>query len=155
MTDGAHLGISPHDAMSVAVRGDTEAAERTNGLEVLASAIEASVHPDEFRTVIAGDSYNNGANYAAKLILAFLLAHPEYANLPAESHWDWKAPKDADGHPPLIQEGLSAVMKREGVDLDDLDLTGFMYGWAVNAARVLCELPPVPNPAIVTIGGEA
>lgn len=31
------------------------------------------------------------------------------------------------------------------------ELTGFMWGWAVNAARYVSGLPAVPNPAIVTI----
>lgn len=39
-----------------------------------------------------------------------------------------------------------------GVALSDLDLTGFMFGWALNAARQLCALPPGPNGAIVNIG---
>lgn len=32
------------------------------------------------------------------------------------------------------------------------DLTGFMWGWAVNAARHILKLGAVPNPAIITVG---
>lgn len=35
----------------------------------------------------------------------------------------------------------------------DLDLTGFMFGWAINALRSMIELPPVADGATVTIGG--
>lgn len=30
-------------------------------------------------------------------------------------------------------------------------ISGFMHGWAENAARAILELPEVPNPALVTI----
>lgn len=33
----------------------------------------------------------------------------------------------------------------------DCDLTGFMYGWAVNAVRYVLSSQPVPNPAVVTL----
>lgn len=31
------------------------------------------------------------------------------------------------------------------------EATGFQVGWAVNAARRCANLPPVPNPAIITV----
>jgi len=34
------------------------------------------------------------------------------------------------------------------------DLTGFMYGWAVNAVRYILSAKPVANPAIITLGEE-
>jgi hypothetical protein len=34
----------------------------------------------------------------------------------------------------------------------DLDLTGFMFGWAINALRVMMEMPPVSDGATVIIG---
>jgi len=32
------------------------------------------------------------------------------------------------------------------------ECSGFQFGWALNAVRAIVELPPVPNPAILTIG---
>jgi hypothetical protein len=47
------------------------------------------------------------------------------------------------------------VLRRDFPDrasaLSDLGLTGFMWGWAVNAARYSLELPLEPNPAIVVL----
>jgi hypothetical protein len=40
-------------------------------------------------------------------------------------------------------------MKDEGVDLGALGLTGFQWGWAVNAARYALSELPVANPAIL------
>lgn len=64
--------------------------------------------------------------------------------------------QDADGPRPKyvkVRDGLYDVMKAEGIDLAELELTGFMWGWAVNAARKVLGDGPVPNPAIVEIGG--
>jgi hypothetical protein len=35
--------------------------------------------------------------------------------------------------------------------LGALGITGFQWGWAVNAARFAESLPPEPNPAIITV----
>lgn len=35
----------------------------------------------------------------------------------------------------------------------DYDLTGFMFGWAVNAVRYVLGAPPIRNPAIVDLPG--
>lgn len=36
---------------------------------------------------------------------------------------------------------------------DELGLSGFMAGWATNAVRQMMHCKPLPNPAILTIGG--
>ena len=41
-----------------------------------------------------------------------------------------------------------------GVESNDLDLTGFMVGWAMNAVRQMRHKEPKENGAVVTIGGE-
>lgn len=38
--------------------------------------------------------------------------------------------------------------------LDNLGLSGFMVGWAVNAVRVVLGRPQGPNPAVITLGVE-
>lgn len=40
----------------------------------------------------------------------------------------------------------------KGVELDGLGLSGFMYGWAVNAVRQMFCMPAGGNGAIVTLG---
>ena len=36
----------------------------------------------------------------------------------------------------------------------DYDLTGFMWGWAVNAVRYVLGEKPIRNPAIISLGKE-
>jgi hypothetical protein len=40
----------------------------------------------------------------------------------------------------------------KGLEKENFDLTGFMYGWATNAVRYVLFAEPVQNPAIVTMG---
>lgn len=60
----------------------------------------------------------------------------------------WKAVKDD----PAKLMDVGPYDDIPGVELDDLGLSGFMYGWAVNAVRQMCGLRPGGNPAIVTLG---
>ena len=46
--------------------------------------------------------------------------------------------------------GLSKLLKDAGVELPN-GISGFQWGWAVNASRYCVELPPASNPAILTV----
>lgn len=75
------------------------------------------------------DTYNGTALYAAKQILQWFLENPK------------RAMDDADPYRAMIEAGV----------IVNGDLTVFQWGWAVNAARSILELPSVPNPAIVEL----
>lgn len=62
----------------------------------------------------------------------------------------WKVVKD---NPDLL-DGNDGFKDIPGVDLPDLGLSGFQYGWALNAVRQMLGKKPGPNPAIVTIGAR-
>jgi hypothetical protein len=93
--------------------------------------------------------YSECARRVARTILEYYLADPRRASIPTETVYqepvDWS-------NPVVAERGLYDVMKDDGYPLGDLGLTGFQWGWAVNAARRCVELPPAPNPAILTIG---
>jgi hypothetical protein len=103
--------------------------------------------------------YGSTADYAASLILNFILEDAaRRIAIPTEMEYDWDGDPDhgANGCKPeyVIHKGLYAVMKEAGPPYDEigeLGLTGFMWGWAVNAARRCVNMPPKPNPAIVEI----
>jgi hypothetical protein len=145
--DGAHLGYTAEQGMKQVLGG--EEPEETMTTAEMAAWIQGATLEQSY------DSYNECARYAAKLILNAFLADPSLTNLPAETEYDW------DGDPAhgtqgmkseyIIQLGLYEVLKDRGAPLKELELTGFMYGWALNAARRCVEVGPVPNPAIVTI----
>lgn len=150
MTDGAQLGIGAEAAMKAVLGGDTPD-EQMSVLVMRDRILAASAE--------TATDYDGAANYAAKLILEYLLADPRRASIPTENVYK----HDADGHATfnstggltLVTPGLYGVMKEDGVPIDDLGLSGFQWGWAVNAARRCVELPAVPNPAIITIGGQS
>jgi hypothetical protein len=73
--------------------------------------------------------YGECARRVARAILEFWMEDPQRATIPPEN-----------------------VYETHGIPLDELGITGFQWGWGVNAARRCVELPPVPNPAIVEIG---
>lgn len=146
MADGAHLGVTAKDALGVIVGGEEEAEKPHMDPEQMREWIMACTKDD-------ATDYENMARYAAKLILVFLLEDPSRASIPSENVYKKGADGEIDWSNMEVETpGLYEVMKEAGVPIDDLDLTGFMWGWALNAARRCCELPPVANPAIVNIG---
>lgn len=60
----------------------------------------------------------------------------------------WGAVKDS----PDVLVGHDGFHDLPGVKIDDLGLSGFQFGWALNAVRQMLGQRPGPNPAIVTIG---
>lgn len=59
------------------------------------------------------------------------------------------ADEDSDSY--LRFSEVDGDLKFLGIDADEYDLTGFMYGWAINAVRYTLSAKPVANPAIITI----
>lgn len=151
--DGAHLGYGMEAALKGALGGEEPPTRLT--VQDLRERIEAASDTP--------DGYDACGNACAKVLLHFMLRHPEAANLPASADYEW--PKSADGEtdwtatPTVVQEGVYDYLKRIEPETYHRhrehifgELTGFMAGWAVNAARRCLELPPVPNPAILEIG---
>ena len=135
--DGADFGATAEQGMKAVIGGERP---------------EKVMDPVEFEVYIMSQGgpgdYSGTAAYAAKLILLHLRGHPEDARIPVEDEYDPK-----NNYKPKGIRNLSSVMFAYP-EFKQLDLTGFMWGWAVNAARRCCELPSVPNPAIITIGGK-
>lgn len=154
--DGAHLGYSAETSLK-AILGAEQPAEDAamdprQMMEWILSA-PGEPFPDD-----NGQAYDACARYAARLVLQWLLADPTRAQSPTETEYDWNADPDrgVEGRKPEYTKAVGWYdrMKDDGVPIGDLGLSGFMWGWAVNAARRCAELPAVPNPAIMTIGGD-
>lgn len=137
MSDGAHLGVGAERALGTVLGNDPQpAAEERMSAGEMAEWVMAATSAD-------ANSYDGCARYAAKLVLTWLLEDPTRASSPPENEYD-----DAYN---VTTPGWYDRMKADGSPVASLDLTGFMWGWAVNAARRCVELPPSPNPAIVSI----
>ncbi len=122
--DGADLNMPAAGAMKAALGGDQP--ERLSD-----EAFEAMI-----RQATDAGSYDGCANVAARAVLEHLEAHPEHLALDAEG-----------GLYDHVKASASAEAKAAFSEM-----TGFMWGWAVNAARHILKQKPVPNPAIVEIG---
>jgi hypothetical protein len=148
VSDGAHLGVSAGRAIETIIGGadpPTEDEQMSVG-EFHAWLLQPDLEPLD---------YEECARRAAREILLYFLADPRRANAPGETEYDWDADPDHGSHgmKPEYVKALSVYeeMKEAGYDLGDLGLTGFQWGWALNAARRCVELGPLPNPAILTV----
>lgn len=168
--DGADLGITAEDGMKAAMGADQEEMPRRTPAE-----LRAEIEADQEYT------YSGVANTVALALIQLFEQRPELATWPAEIEGAWFWTEDApelDGvageqfpkswgkdHPdqemplnllefkPVDDRDLYGVLKEARPDLAATfsDITGFQWGWAVNAAKYIVGQPPVPNPAIVTI----
>jgi hypothetical protein len=125
MSDGAHEGILPEDALHTILGRSAPPPEQRLSSPQMQRWIDAATERE--------DSYNDAPRRAARLVLEHLDAHPDDAALDLSGLYNR-----------IAQTG-------EGAPLRLLGLSGFQWGWAVNAARYVRGLPPVPNPAILEI----
>jgi hypothetical protein len=90
--------------------------------------------------------------------LEAFLADPTLAAMPTETGYDWEGDPDhgAQGMKPEFTRalGVDHALRARGVRYPQ-GISGFQWGWALNAARYCVELPPAPNPAIIDVGPEA
>lgn len=159
--DGAAQGIPADQALNVILGGQPEQEQvHATDDEVRARVQAAWARNDP-------QSYDDCADTAAGLLLAFYEARPEAAEWPAENRYEWQ---QADGswstiYPQDLPADKAPISRTVGPNLygeadawsegklGGLGLTGFMWGWAVNTAKHLVGQPPVPNPAIVIVRG--
>lgn len=158
--DGADLGMTCEDGMHGALGDESvnEEATRRTPAEML-----AEIQADQ------GNTYSGCANRAALAILDLFKTEPEAVGWPAtpEGAFHVKATGELATHQQLQSlsfddmefrptgPDLYETVKAQRPDLyDDVfsQMTGFQWGWAVNAAKYIVGAPPVPNPAIMTIG---
>lgn len=167
MSDGANLGVSAGDAIGKILGGQDVPEENVRTAEEVRDRITAqfadpaSVYPDGewVQAKDGGDSYSRGADYMAGAVLAYFTEHPEAKDWPTDQEYErdsrGQLKYGEDGHlikvgPDLYSE-VKAYAGPAGTRVFE-DCTGFMWGWAVNCARWVSDLPPHANPAILTIG---
>lgn len=174
-SDGAEFGVTASRALDTILGGAPAPAEdealsvKEMRERVLATSYDYDWSQDfppydgRERTAeeeAAGDAaYENCAMAAAHAILDAFVVDPGLVVAPTEMDYDWDADPDrgAQGMKPeyLRSRGLYALMEERAPAqyeaLHRMGLSGFQWGWAVNAARRCIQLAPVPNPAILTI----
>jgi len=146
-TDGAQQNIPAESAMKFIVGGG-EYPEALDDLSFEAMIREAP---------LTGDlGYEGGANAAARLILEAYERYPQTREL-AEDHLYLANGEDGkiDWNNPIyltvtLYDVIKKIYPQHQEEIWDY-LTGFMWGWAVNAARKIAGLSPRANPAIMEI----
>ncbi len=112
----------------------------------LRARIEAALPPEEFKEGEGADGYQNAAEHAAKVVLGIANRNPVAFK---------GALDDFREHPyGNAIEGLMTEEERTVLMDGRYGITGNQWGWAVGAVAYLTEQPPVPNPAIITIGSR-
>ena len=152
MGDGANIGVKADRALKSILGGEPQpsAEERATPEQVRARLMAA---PRIGEAEPSG--YGACADMVARAVLEFIEAHPEHRSAPASTSYDMPEAgtfEERWSRRTLVAESLYDIMKREGVDLASLGITGFQWGWAYNCAHYCLGLPPQPNPAILTIG---
>ena len=101
----------------------------------------------------------------ARLILEAFKKYPQLVEVPSENTYllgmDGRMVYLEGGGAVVLVPGVYDALKAIYADRTDAlavfsGLSGFMWGWAYNAAMRCLDLPPVPNPALMTIdvGGK-
>lgn len=152
--DGADLGVSADRALQTILGGAPQPTRRRTPEEMRAEILACEGPSD----------YDGTSRWVARLILDAIEKEPALMMAPCETVYDWDAIKadpryaNATGsegvevlREHVVSISLYDLMKDRGISLAELGLTGFMWGWAFNAARYCLGLPSEPNPAIVTL----
>ncbi len=154
--DGASLGIMPERALGTIFRGDDQPTE------------DEKLSPEEFETKIRvapieSRSYDGASLAMARIIVDAVEKYPCLRGVPMESVYlrdkDEKMVWFEDRESPSvhIRAGMYDVLKDIFPDEACPErkvmqgLSGFMWGWAYNAAAQVLKLEAQPNPAIMEI----
>lgn len=169
MSDGAHLGADAAAALN-AVLGDDDEREAINRGDRQKTPAEMR------RSIMEGvdpGSYGGAANALAAVLIRLMDDVPEARSWPASDDGVWIHEDDTecesfagcdryhdyrklgldnltDGFEQWVRDNRHDPIAKTG-DRAYQGCTGFMWGWAANAARYVHFQPPGPNPAIVTI----
>jgi hypothetical protein len=158
MSDGANLGVSASVALGKILGGknipedEIKTKEQVRDRITAQFADPASIYPGRewLKESEGGDSYGRAADYLAGAVLAYFTERPEARGWPTDRTYETVDGKYVPVGPDLYGE-VKAFAGEAGRRVFE-DCTGFMWGWGVNTARWVCDLPPNPNPAIMTIG---
>lgn len=144
MSDGAHQGLRADAAMKAILAGEDP------GSPMSETAFEQMIRE---APLDQGWDYGTASNAIARLVLKAYEDYPMLREVPDDVQYL----VDANGNKVYsikLTNSLYDVIKQLYPEhYDDLfsGMTGFMWGWAVNAARSILDLGPLPNPALLTI----
>lgn len=148
--DGAHLGMTANQALGAVIGGEQPKPAKPDPREFEEYIMSAA---DEFRSPVPDgqDGYSEASRRLAKKMVLFARANPDALARPFEQRGEFVGGEYVPVGPKGFADVFMDAMNEQDRD-ESGGMTGFMWGWAYNATRRICELPPAPNPAIITIG---
>lgn len=148
-SDGASLGVKPERALGTIIGGKDQPddSEKMSPAEFTQWIRSAPTLADYLETR-GSFSYDETSRVMAATIVLYWEATGDEG--PDDTQF---ATKDGqiDFFTPVVP-GLYERMKTYGLPLNEMDLTGFMWGWALNAAKTVKGIQPGGNPALLEIG---
>jgi len=155
MSDGASQGVMPERALGT-ILGDEE--QPTEEEQLSSKEFEAKVRSASLDVT---DSYDGAALGIARVIVEAIEKYPSLRSVPMEADFLRDATGEVvwDGDNLICYcMGLYDILKKIHPDKSSPErqvmdgMTGFMWGWAYNAAARILGLASQPNPAIMEIG---
>ena len=144
------MGVGAHAALKQILGGEPIKEEDivTKTLpEEMYTYLMTSHEPDVIYSMPREQGYTEMSRYAGKRILQLFEAHPEIARLPNSG----RANYENGERKVIVKSVFDAIDEIEPEFLHGLDLTGFMVGWGLNAAKIAFGKPPGSNAALLTI----
>lgn len=158
MSDGAHQGVGAKRALET-ILGDAPSPSEDEGRTPHEMRLWLLAAPDPPWDYNA-NGYEDCARYIGKQVLEAYLADVALVALPMDNEYEWETDdagrlvgykRDADGKAIVKVRGLHDVLVERGADITGHGITGFQWGWAVNAARYAVDADQQPNPAIIEL----
>lgn len=152
--DGAHMGVSASRALETILGDEPQPseAERRTPAEMRLYLLGATPPPWDHD----GDGYGQCARWIGRQVLEAYLADPALVALPMDD--EYETIRDGAGNQVqriIRQRGLHGEVVERGGDITGHGITGFQWGWAVNAARYAVDADAQPNPAILEVPESA
>lgn len=160
MSDGAELGITAGTALKTVLGGKSE--PKQQDISQMESRIRSAPLPGDGEPPFSRENYDSYSAAADSIAHAFLvLADEDIGVLEGENvyteadliHQDEQVRESLLGKPKDPADKAWQAMKARWPGADDWigGASGFMVGFAFNAARTIKGLGPKPNPALATI----
>ncbi len=146
-SDGAHLNIPANDAMKAAIGGEDTTVMTDADFEQMIREAPLGLPMSDY-------DYGTYSNAVARIVLEAYETYPQLQTISDEHVYLQDAEGNTLWEPPgpiALNKSLYDIIKMIYEEHEEffMEMSGFQWGWAMNAARKVLGLGAVPNPALV------
>jgi hypothetical protein len=139
MEDGAHLNVGAESAMKSIIGGSEPTVLTDEQFEEMIRTADLDRSPV---------NYDMAANQVARLVLEAYEKYPRLQTMPDYAEY---IEVDDGGLVPITTTLTDVIFRIYKGHKALSGISGFQWGWGVNAARKILNLGPLPNPALLEI----